>query len=119
MSPPLTKKDYVRIIDLATRTSHQLARIHPFHNGNGRISRLLINFILLRAGLFSIAIKEEEPKKYLQAMLQADKGDFGLLRRLIIRGLIEAQSKKIQKQKSLLMPKGKQKRLVLHKSDFK
>lgn len=118
LSPPLINKDYVQIIDLAIKTSHRLACIHPFHNGNGRISRLLIDFILLRASLFSIAIKEDK-SRYLRAMLQADKGDFGLLRRLVIRGLVEAQNKKIQRQRNLLMPKGKQKQLVLHKSDFK
>ena len=114
-----TKRDYVEIIDLAVSSSHRLACIHPFHNGNGRMSRLLIDFILFRAGLPSIAIKEDKIK-YLQAMFQADNGDFGPLRRLVLKGLTESQKKKLYAQKSILTVRGgKQEMLNLRKRDFK
>lgn len=112
-------KDYVNIVDLAVKTSHRLACIHPFSNGNGRISRLLIDFILFRANLPSIAIKEEK-SKYLQAMFQADNGDFGLLRRLVLKGLTESQKKKLYARKSILTARGKKKKMVnVRKRDFK
>ncbi len=114
---PLKRNEYAKIIDLAIKTSHKFTQIHPFHNGNGRISRLLLNFILSRAGLSFIAIKEDKTM-YLKSMLQADKCDIGLLRRLVLRGLIDVQNKKVQKQESLILEDKKQKRLP-YKCDFK
>lgn len=123
---PTTKNDYIEIIDLAARASHNLVCIHPFHNGNGRMSRLLINFILRRADLSSIAIKpdstespkEEDKRKYLMAMLQADKGDFSLLHSLIIRGLVYNMNKRIKIQEESNLPKFNQKKLIPYKRDF-
>jgi Fic family protein len=116
---PSTGKEYAKIIDLAIKTSHRLTQIHPFHNGNGRMSRLLINFVLARASLPFIAIKEDKPM-YLNSMLQADKFDIGPLRRLILKGLIEVQNKKVQTQESLSLSKSKkQKSLLPRRHDFK
>lgn len=89
---PKTEKDYEKIISLAAKLSHRFVCIHPFENGNGRISRLLINAILLRAGLPVIAIKKSK-FKYCRALCQADTGDFFLLEDLIVDGLIEAKEK--------------------------
>ncbi|MBI1957341.1 MAG: Fic family protein [Candidatus Niyogibacteria bacterium] len=90
---PKTEEEYAEIVDLAIRFSHRLACIHPFENGNGRSSRLLLNAILLRAELPVVAIKEEKPQ-YLQAMQQADHGDFSLLWKMIVKGII--RSKELQ-----------------------
>ncbi len=51
LKKPKNQKEYKRIIFIAMRLSHRLACIHPFENGNGRASRLLMNAILQRAGL--------------------------------------------------------------------
>lgn len=115
---PFKEKDYAQIVDLAAKASHKLTCIHPFENGNGRTSRLLINFILLRAGLPEIAIKEDK-QKYLQAMSQADKNDFWPLRKLIIEGLINNQDKKLYRQKALLnLNSKKQRSLTLRRDHF-
>lgn len=106
LTHPSTSKEYAKIIDLAIKTSHRLTQIHPFHNGNGRMSRLLINFVLARAELPFIAVKEDKPT-YLNSMLQADKCDIGQLRRLVLRGLVEVQSKKVQKQEDISISKSK------------
>jgi Fic family protein len=116
---PATSKEYAKIIDIAIKTSHRLTQIHPFHNGNGRMSRLLINLVLARAGLPFIAIKEDKPA-YLNSMLQADKCDIGQLRRLVLKGLVEVQSKKVQTQEDLSLSKSKkQKSLIPRRHDFK
>lgn len=93
LNPPKTEEEYTEVIDIAIRFSHRLACIHPFENGNGRASRLLLNAILLRAELPMVAIKEEKPQ-YLRAMQQADRGDFSLLWKMIIKGII--RSKELQ-----------------------
>ena len=74
-----------------------LACIHPFENGNGRASRLLLGIILIRAGLYEVAIKKEK-LEYLRTMHQADIGDFSLLENIIIDGLIENKKKQYQFQ---------------------
>lgn len=90
---PQILQEYNEIINLSARFSHKLACIHPFENGNGRASRLLMGAILLRAGLSDIAIKKSKPK-YLRAMRQADGGDYSLLEEIITDGLIEDHKKK-------------------------
>lgn len=88
LQPPKNESEYRQIILEAARLSHQLASVHPFVNGNGRASRLLMNAILKRAGLPVIAIKKSK-KSYLMAMRQADDGDPSLLEDLIVSGLLE------------------------------
>ncbi len=92
LRPPKTFEDYSNLVSVATRLSHRLACIHPFKNGNGRSSRLLFNAIFLRAGLPEISIKTSKPA-YLRAMNQADYGDFSVLEKIIISGLLDVQGR--------------------------
>lgn len=68
--------DELRPIELATHAHYYLAWIHPFEDGNGRMSRLLLNFILVRNGYPFAVIKNVERKKYLKSLRLADLGDF-------------------------------------------
>ena len=49
----------------------KLVSIHPFVDGNGRCARLLMNYLLLKAGLVPIIIQPRDRKKYLNAIEQA------------------------------------------------
>jgi Fic family protein len=75
--------------ELATQFHHRLVRIHPFLDGNGRVSRLLLNTILMRADYVPAIIPVEEKKQYLEALQSADDGDYEPL-----YGFIEAQVSK-------------------------
>lgn len=61
---------------VATRLHYDFVRIHPFDDGNGRVSRLLMNYHLLRNGLPPVVIKSADKKNYLSALQRADVGDF-------------------------------------------
>lgn len=47
---------------------YRLVSIHPFIDGNGRTSRLLMNLILLEAGYAPIIIRPIDRKRYLSAL---------------------------------------------------
>lgn len=56
-------------------TCHDLfEQIHPFPDGNGRVGRILLNFILVGNGLPNVAIKgsEKNKKLYIEALEEAD-----------------------------------------------
>lgn len=59
-------------IELATLFHYRYIRIHPFEDGNGRISRLLVNFILHRFGYPMIVVKSDDKDNYLFALNQCD-----------------------------------------------
>lgn len=59
----------------ATWAHHRLVAIHPFDDGNGRVARLLANFILLRAGYPPLIVRTQNKDKYLTALQIADTGD--------------------------------------------
>ena len=44
------KKSDLNSIELASYVHAEFVRIHPFQDGNGRTARLLLNFMLMKAG---------------------------------------------------------------------
>jgi len=62
-------------VTVAAMLHYRFVRIHPFDDGNGRISRILLNFHLLKNGYPPIVIKSTDKKNYLLALNRADAGD--------------------------------------------
>lgn len=69
------KEGTLHPIELAALFHYKFVCIHPFDDGNGRISRLLMNYVLLRNNLPPAIIKSADKKNYLQALHLADAGD--------------------------------------------
>ncbi len=62
-------------VSLAALFHYRFVRIHPFDDGNGRISRLLMNYILLKNGYPPVVIKSADKHNYLAALRMADADD--------------------------------------------
>lgn len=69
------EKKELHPVELAAQLHYKFVCIHPFDDGNGRISRLLMNYILLKNDLPPVIIKSADKKNYLHALHQADAGD--------------------------------------------
>ena len=54
---------------------YNMVRIHPFDDGNGRGARILTNLVLIKRGYPVAIVKNENRRKYLAALNQADNGD--------------------------------------------
>ena len=59
-------------IELAALFHYRYIRIHPFEDGNGRISRLIVNYILAKHGYPMIVVKSNDKSNYLTALHQCD-----------------------------------------------
>ena len=55
---------------------HEFVRIHPFQDGNGRISRLLMAIPYVRAGEFPPVILAQNKPAYIDSLELADGGRF-------------------------------------------
>lgn len=72
--------------EIAVRFHHRLVAIHPFRNGNGRLSRIAADYLVAALGGVrftwgsgSDLDTEALRAAYLHALRQADNGDFGAL----------------------------------------
>ena len=69
---------------------HELVRIHPFLDGNGRVSRLITNLHLMKMGYPPIVLKKEYRRKYYQVLQTADNGDLSSFANFIAKAVHEA-----------------------------
>jgi len=58
----------VHPIQFAAESHYRLVKIHPYQDGNGRLSRLLMNLILMRAGYPPTLIKVSDRQRYFKAL---------------------------------------------------
>lgn len=59
-------------VELAALFHYRYIRIHPFEDGNGRIARLMVNFILARHDYPMIVVRSRKKNEYLEALHQTD-----------------------------------------------
>lgn len=67
-------KNKLHPVELAALVHYKFVSIHPFGDGNGRISRLLMNFILKKHGFPMLDISYKNRDSYYNALERSQKG---------------------------------------------
>lgn len=78
------RKNTMNPLEYAAWTHAEFVRIHPFIDGNGRTSRLLMNYQLMSAGFLPVSIAKENRLDYYNALEEyAVRGGLGAFTDLI------------------------------------
>lgn len=86
----LDKKKIVHAVEQAVVFHYRFVAIHPFDDGNGRMARLLMNLILMRAGYIPCVIRNEKRRMYLETLEHADAtGDESAFVNFVAEELLE------------------------------
>tara|TARA_Y100000310_G_scaffold291208_1_gene318993 strand:- start:3127 stop:4005 length:879 start_codon:yes stop_codon:yes gene_type:complete len=70
------KNKHLPPLELATIFHCIFERLHPFFDGNGRVGRLLLNFILLKNNYPIIIIQNKNKRRYYNALRRADDNNY-------------------------------------------
>lgn len=69
------ESDELPPISIAAEVHYRFILIHPFDDGNGRVARLIVNYILMVHGFPPIVVESAGKDRYLAALQKADAGD--------------------------------------------
>ncbi len=76
--------------EIGVRFHHRLVSIHPFVNGNGRLARIACDLLLIYHkrdaftwGVENLMAEGDVRKNYIDALRQADRGDYAPLMMLV------------------------------------
>lgn len=70
------EKNNYHIVELSAILHHKLVAIHPFWDGNGRASRIIMNILIMNAGYPMAIILKNDRKRYYRVLSEADRGDY-------------------------------------------
>lgn len=97
----VSRKDVISVSDYVNevvKIHHKITVIHPFHDGNGRISRAMLNFLFRLKKLPPVYIKLNDKEAYYDALKMSDlEGDYTSLQEVfykeLFRSIIQLNSK--------------------------
>ena len=90
------------IIHLAADVHYNFVNIHPFGDGNGRVARLLMNYVVLYHGEPLIKMFTEDRTDYINALNEAEEQeDISIFRNFILSQEIKFLKAEIDKYKKL------------------
>ncbi|MDD5446840.1 MAG: Fic family protein [Methanocellales archaeon] len=76
-------------VELGSILHNKLVRIHPFADGNGRTSRVVMNWVLMKNEFPMFYIELRDKMKYYEAVEEGDKGSDKAIVHYIARVLME------------------------------
>ena len=65
--------DVAAVYDLSFWAHYELVTIHPWADGNGRTSRLLMNLLQMEFGVLPTKVLKEDKSEYIQAIIDSRK----------------------------------------------
>ncbi len=101
----LSRKDEMSNVDYINNVNYLVNRFcvcHPFEDGNGRVSRLFMNYLFIQKGLPPVYIDASKKKaEYIDALSELsddcrkklyEKIDYSRLNNIIMHGMLETES---------------------------
>ena len=84
---------------------HRFAQIHPFPDGNGRVTRALVSWHLVQHGYLPIVVTHHDRNSYIDSLEVADDGDLiplvnltaGLQRRAMLQAISNCDNTRSQR----------------------
>lgn len=71
----VSQQNHLHPLLVAVSFHYRLLAISPFDDGNGRLARLMLNYILMSQGYPPLIIRKEQQADYALAIAQADEDD--------------------------------------------
>lgn len=84
------ERHHYHILEFVALFHHRFVHIHPFLDGNGRTTRLLMNLFLMRAGFPLVIILKNDRQKYYRALRMADNGRYRALIQFIAQAALRS-----------------------------
>ncbi len=85
----IAEEDIDKIYELSYAAHYNLVTIHPWADGNGRISRLVMNMIQTEFGVVPSIVKKEKREEYIKSLADAqDDGEINPFLDFMIRNHI-------------------------------
>lgn len=100
----------LHLVELAALAHYKFVEIHPFYDGNGRTSRLLMNLILMQRGYPPVVVLAADRQRYYNALAKADHGDYAPFINLMaqfVENSLDLYLSAIGKAKGRLLPLSK------------
>jgi Fic family protein len=92
----------IEIVKLAADTHFNFVNIHPFGDGNGRTSRLLMNYIQLYHNEPLIKIFTEDRTDYIDKLNETEENqNLDVFREFIVKQQVKFLKTEIQKHKNM------------------
>ncbi len=77
----------------AAYAHHALVSVHPFADGNGRVSRALASVFTYRAGSIPVVVHADQRPEYFDALASADRGEVDSFVGFVLRAAVDTMQR--------------------------